>query len=180
MKIGITGHTAGIGLALFDHLKLNHKVYGYSRSNGYALPENIERIISESLNFDVFINNAYNYVDGEYDNSQIDLLKMLSDHWQKSPQKTIINISSRSPDFNNMQARYDVMKRHLDETSKQISLNDAIQCKIINLKPGIVDTKSQKNSTKLKLKIEDVISIVDFCLSLPSNINVYSLSFQKH
>jgi len=179
MKIGITGHTSGIGLALFDHLKKNHEVYGYSRSNGYALPESIERITSKSKDFDVFINNAFNYVDGKYDYSQIDLLTKLAGQWKSEFQKTIINISSRSPDYN-MQASYDVMKRQLDETSKQFSLDNTIQCKIINLKPGCVDTESQRKVIKPKLKVENVISIVDFCLSLPPDINVYSLSFQKH
>ena len=37
MKIAITGHTKGIGQAIYDLLGQEHDVIGYSRSNGYNI-----------------------------------------------------------------------------------------------------------------------------------------------
>ena len=42
MKIAITGHTKGIGKALYDNLSQQHEVEGYSRSNGFDISNNID------------------------------------------------------------------------------------------------------------------------------------------
>ena len=56
MKIALTGHTSGIGKALYDILSQEHEVVCFSRSNGYDIQEDsaIERIVQESLDCDVF------------------------------------------------------------------------------------------------------------------------------
>ena len=60
MKVAITGHTKGIGRAIAD-LYYTDEVVGFSRSNGYdiSVEESISRIITESLECDIFVNNAY-------------------------------------------------------------------------------------------------------------------------
>lgn len=58
MKIGITGHTSGIGQTLYEYFKETHEVIGFSRSNGYDIDTDSEKIIKEVSNFDLFINNA--------------------------------------------------------------------------------------------------------------------------
>mgnify|MGYP001626557762 CR=1 FL=1 len=47
MKIALTGHTSGIGKALYDILSQEHDVVCFSRSNGYDIKEDdtIERIV---------------------------------------------------------------------------------------------------------------------------------------
>ena len=55
MKIAITGHTKGIGLAIYDLLGQEHNVFGYSRTNGYNI-NNPEKIFEEAKDFDIFIN----------------------------------------------------------------------------------------------------------------------------
>jgi hypothetical protein len=60
MKIGITGHTSGIGLSLFKKYKdLDFSVVGFSRSSGHDIGN--KEVRNEILNqpFDLFINNAY-------------------------------------------------------------------------------------------------------------------------
>ena len=60
MKIGITGHTSGIGLSLFTKYKdLDFNVVGFSRSSGHDIgsKEVRDKILNQS--FDLFINNAY-------------------------------------------------------------------------------------------------------------------------
>ena len=55
----ITGHTSGLGLALFEHFKnKGWDVEGYSRSNGYDLTD-VESLLDKIYGADLFINNAY-------------------------------------------------------------------------------------------------------------------------
>ena len=39
MRIGITGHSDSLGKGLYDFLKKNHEVFGFSRSNGYDIKQ---------------------------------------------------------------------------------------------------------------------------------------------
>ena len=73
MKIALTGHTSGIGKALYDILSKDHEVVCFSRSNGYNIQDDKikELIVQESLQCDVFINNAY------YEMAQVDILNKL-------------------------------------------------------------------------------------------------------
>ena len=58
MKIAITGHTQGIGKRAYD--RLCPDIIGFSRSNGYDITNSGDqkRIIEESKDCDIFINNA--------------------------------------------------------------------------------------------------------------------------
>ncbi len=60
MRVAITGHTGGIGLAFFNYFtSKGHEVVGFSRSNGFPLPLSFSKIVSEVQDFDLFINNAH-------------------------------------------------------------------------------------------------------------------------
>ena len=91
MKIGITGHSKGIGKAIADLLtSQGHTVIGFSRSNGYNIRDTAIRklVVEQSADCDVFINNAYSY------GAQTELLKKLIPLW-KGTDKLIINIGSK-------------------------------------------------------------------------------------
>lgn len=91
MKYAITGHSTGIGEALFQHLSPN--CIGFSLSTGYNIEkrEDRKRIIKESGDCDVFINNApANF-------GQSELLLDLWKEW-KDQNKIIINVGSRIAD----------------------------------------------------------------------------------
>jgi len=92
-KIAITGHTEGIGKAIADHLGLNYQIVGFSRSNGYDISkqEDLDRIVAESLDCEIFINNAY-YFD------QQTVLAGMWDTAHKDKKDFIINISSLAAD----------------------------------------------------------------------------------
>lgn len=60
-KIIITGHTSGVGKAIYD--KFNeiscHTIVGMSRSNGYDIEKDFDKIVDEATGAELFINNAY-------------------------------------------------------------------------------------------------------------------------
>lgn len=59
MKCLITGHTSGIGKALYTAFSsAGFEVTGVSRSNGYDLVERYQDIVALAENCDLFINNA--------------------------------------------------------------------------------------------------------------------------
>ncbi len=89
MKIGITGHSKGLGKALFESLAIEHDVVGFSRTNGYDIksPFDRKKIVKESKDLDVFINLVHNYF------HQTDMLYEMHKSWTDQ-NKFIINISS--------------------------------------------------------------------------------------
>ena len=96
MKIALTGHSKGLGQALFEFLSQKHEVTGFSRSNGYDIksPFDRKKIIKESKDCDIFINLVHNYY------HQTDLLLELHKSW-KGLQKYIINIGTSAVDDEN-------------------------------------------------------------------------------
>lgn len=86
MKYAITGHTQGIGKAVFNTLK---DAKGFSRSNGFDINNSVsrKRIIDEIKDCDVFINNAHSNF------SQTSMLLDVFHSWMNTD-KTIINVGS--------------------------------------------------------------------------------------
>ena len=54
-KTVITGHTYGIGKVLCEH----YNAVGLSRSNGYDIDKDFDRVVEQIQGADLFINNAY-------------------------------------------------------------------------------------------------------------------------
>ena len=122
MTIALTGHSKGLGKALFD--KLNGKfpfyqILGFSRSNGYDIknPNDRKKIINEIEDFDVFINLVHNYY------HQTDILFELHQKWQ-GQNKKIINVSTSVVDddefglSNYSLLEYKLQKTNLENMSK--------------------------------------------------------------
>ena len=60
MEIVITGHTSGIGKALYDHFINNgDNVIGLSRTNGYDIEHDFDNVVTSIAGCNLFINNAY-------------------------------------------------------------------------------------------------------------------------
>jgi nucleoside-diphosphate-sugar epimerase len=74
-KIIITGHTSGIGKAIYDKFTevSCREIVGMSRSNGYDIKSNFDKIVEESTGAEIFINNAYR------DGQQLELFNALKD-----------------------------------------------------------------------------------------------------
>jgi hypothetical protein len=60
-RIVITGHTRGLGKAIYDKFTevSCREIVGMSRSNGYDIDKDFDRIVEESTGAELFINNAY-------------------------------------------------------------------------------------------------------------------------
>lgn len=60
-KIVITGHTSGLGKAIYDKFTevSCHEIVGLSRSNGYNIETDFEKVVEQAAGAELFINNAY-------------------------------------------------------------------------------------------------------------------------
>jgi len=90
VKIAVTGHTSGIGLAIKNFMiAQGHDVRGFSRTNGYDISKDgtLEQIVDECKDVDIFFNNAY------FDFQQTKLLYSLYQSW-KDQRRTIVNIGT--------------------------------------------------------------------------------------
>jgi NAD(P)-dependent dehydrogenase (short-subunit alcohol dehydrogenase family) len=173
MKIAITGHTSGIGLALFEHFQTNHTCIGFSRSNGYNIsnPADRARILLESLDADVFINNAYN----NWDNSQFLMLEKVASQWA-GRDKLIINSASIITDsrrpINDPAEKYVQTKMLLDNFTKDYRGLPYIS----NLKFGWVDTPRVAKVDEKKMPVEKVVKLVDFVIQNKGMLYIKSLT----
>lgn len=138
MKIIVTGHTKGIGKALAGTFsKYGHEIVGYSKSTGHdiSLKEIREKIVQESFDADIFINNAYDVV------GQTELLKDMISSWETAYNKQIINISSKLVFLEN-----DVpeLKEYFEQKKIQNEICTSRQTiahpKVLNILAGRVDT----------------------------------------
>ena len=154
MKVFITGHTSGIGLATFELLKeQGYDVIGGSRRTGFDISD--ERFYPQIFDCDVFINNAY------HKTGQLNILEAVYNEWQNKS-KTIINIGSWGKD--NQQGRplsrlnYNVAKKALETYSFWIAENDLV-CRSMVYNPGFVDTPLARKGCEgwPKEKIEEVL-----------------------
>ena len=189
MKIAITGHTSGIGKALFDVLNTEHEVFGFSRSNGYdiSVMQNINKIISQCSDADVFINNAYH----NHTLAQVDIFEKLLTLWNANSNKTIININTKAiySEPNNKDA-YVKFKKVLKSAAVQAIRDNNRKCRIINVNPGYVKTARTFNAEDNQyygmikdvptpmnmLEADKIAEIVKWCLEQPQGIEIGEIS----
>ena len=102
MKYAVTGHTSGIGKALFD--RLNPNCVGFSKSTGYDITKKEDRknIIKHAKDCDFFINNASDGL------GQTLLLIDAFNEW-KNTDKIIINVGSRIAEFSSAVKMYNLL-----------------------------------------------------------------------
>ena len=167
MKVAVTGHTSGIGKYIYDYFTaLGHEVVGFSRSNGYNIADESARnnILDLAKDFDIFVNNAY----VNFDDSQERMLRQIADKW-KNTNKTIINISSRHTLITD---KYGTTKRNLDIACAAY-MNSSVR--LVNLKPGLIDTPRVTHMTGNKMQLSDLGPILNFVLN--STFKTHSFCF---
>ena len=169
-KIGITGHTNGLGKAIHDRYQPN--VVGFSRRNGFdiSIKEDRKRIIESSMDLDIFINNAYS------DMHQVDLLYEIFDAW-KDRDAIILNISSNSSDgIKKMRHPYAVYKSALDKASEQLS-RLSNNCRVFNIRPGYMDTPRVAHvMDEPKIGMVQMLSVVDFMVNAHPDVDALNIT----
>lgn len=169
MKVVITGHTRGIGKAIYEYFKKDSKniLIGFSKSTFCDISKEIDRqiILKELIDTDIFVNNAYN----NDDDSQNILLEKCFKLW-KTKKKIIINVSSIASNW--PINKYAIFKYKQDKFCQK---NVYEYPRIINLRPGYVDTDMVRNKDRVKMVCEDVVTVLDYVLK--SNINIHDITF---
>jgi NAD(P)-dependent dehydrogenase (short-subunit alcohol dehydrogenase family) len=155
MKVAITGHTRGIGKSLS---KIFPDFLGFSRSNGYDINDPVarQRILAESIDCDVFVNNAHCDFGQQY---------LLYDFWEawQSKNKIIVNIGSRAADYvyhrEYPHYKYSIQKLALEGASKYMT-HCLRPCKVICVKPGYVDTEGVRDKPGNKMDPDDLATFI--------------------
>lgn len=182
MKVAITGHTNGIGLGLYNYFVENkHEVIGFSRTNGYTMPEANERILEQIVDCDIFINNSEPIL------SQAFFMKKLWPLWWDK-EKTIIVIGSvlskivtEIPEFGKAQ----LDKKILDFECRKITydMREGRKCVITSIHPSFVKTnlhsefKVPDAPEEVTLSVQEVVDIVDMTLKSP--VAIEEIVFRK-
>lgn len=158
MKVGITGHTQGLGKYLFEHFEnLGHYCEGFSRSNGYEIKENFDQILDHIKDFDLFINNAH----------QGDVQSKFLDHL-KNNKINIVSIGSTSSLFyQEKKEQYTGWKlSYLEEKKKLLDIHTSAcyQSKgsILLLNVDSLENHPTKSSESIKFKV--ISDTIDFWL----------------
>lgn len=161
--VAITGHTKGIGLALAKKFESQgYDIIGLSRSNGYDISVDQDRIIEQSKDADIFINNAHHLT------GQIELLKSITDQWQGTD-KLIINLSSKGafvPD--GFRDQYCQAKLEQNEFVKSRILTDSPR--IMNIVVGLVETELSKQWNHKKIVPEDLAKLIYDLTTSPMSV----------
>lgn len=170
MKIAITGHTKGIGKALADKFSVDYTVVGYSRSNGYDISneEIRKKIVEESKDCSVFVNNAYDPI------GQTDLLKRIIDA-SESTDRLIINISSKLAYFPKG-SPFDNYTR-VKEEQNNIIANRFLKGspRVLNVITGLVDTDMAKVFVAPKIKLDDFSNLIYMLVQFQTSIAVQEI-----
>lgn len=174
MKIGITGHSRGLGQSLASVISKNHQVVGFSRTNGYNLTD-VSKIVDHAAHCDVFINNAYH----EY--FQCDLLSKMFQLWKDDETKQIVSIGSTVTDYPRIEKELDHMpwpyrdhKIGLQRLFRNL-IKQPHKCKMLLVTPGAIDTDMIAHLPGIKMNPQSVADIIVKTLECPliKEITIY-------
>lgn len=178
MKVAITGHTSGIGLAIARAFRARgDEVVGLSRSTGYDLSERRDEVVKAAASCDIFVNNRHQY----NDDTQLQLLFRVADAWN-GRDKTIINLGSRAGECYLLGRLdpYAVYKHALDAACQQLFNLPDQRPRVVNIRPGWVDTDSVTGRQVPKLSPDDVANVVMWVVNQPSHVYISSVTMARH
>ena len=178
MKIAITGHTSGIGKGILEYYSGEHEVIGFSLENGYNIND-YSRILEETKDCDIFINNAYSH----YTQSEI------VSEWAKvhsNDKHLIISTSSIAAEpLLEIEKMFPHLKPYGDEkyainkASWNVNHSESL-CKSSVIMPGVVETSfynpydtEEQNGVELYnrvmetnsiITVDDLVKTIDFII----------------
>lgn len=157
MRIACTGHTQGIGKAVFQQLQgKGHDVMGFSKSTGFDIVDPVarQRLIMAVDGCDCFINNAYAPL------AQTRLLQEMIAAWQNT-NKIILNIGSIAAFLKQHQL---LDQQYIQDKTQQYEIcnrcifqDDPV---VINVMPGLVDTEMSQRFQQKKLDASTVANVI--------------------
>lgn len=162
MKCVITGHTSGVGRHLFEYFtSKGWRVVGMSRSNGYDISKDIDKVIQDSIGADLFINNA------SCGSSQLELLRNLS-----TVIPNIVTMGSAGTEFTNIWGKqYTLDKKELEEKFKLISMNTDVT-HLLLIKLSFAETtysreKQNRLGSDFTISYNEIARTIEFWLDNP-------------
>lgn len=162
MRCLVTGHTKGIGLAIYQGLVAQgFSVDGISRGTNYDISTEYSLILSQAVNYDLVVNNAYH---PEY---QIKLLEDLA-----GKVKNIISIGSVAGYYSEIVTKkhqYTASKKKLIELNKRLSYQPNSNLLLINV--GLAENASADFGCSYQ-------DIVDTCLFWIKHPNIHQIDFK--
>jgi hypothetical protein len=186
MKYMITGGNRGLGLKLTEHYQGD----SYSRSTtGHDIIKNRKELAELSLNYDVFVNNAF---DGPFqetwaDFGQVKLLFEVANLWkQHGKSGWIINIGSSGsedvvapePSWETYRVNKVALKHHSLQWTRAFK-TDKVPFKTSLITVDRLDTelsRSRDTWTGNGVDLGDVVQMIDLCTSSQSNTCIGEIS----
>jgi hypothetical protein len=162
MKVVITGHTYGIGKALYDSFKsAEWEVVGLSRSNGYDIDADFDQVVEVATGADLFINNAYR------DKQQTKLV-----HALKNKVKKMIVMGSVSRLYPELiHTDYVQDKQELAEACRLISIDpasiDILHLDLSFIEQPIPNDDPTAFTSDYVIKFDEILSAIDFWTANP-------------
>lgn len=187
MKVLVTGGNRGLGLTIVDQLNAD----SISRTDGSDITKDVITIAKQSLDYDVFVNNAF---DGppqeEWANfGQVQLLLEVYKQW-KAAGKTgwIFNIGSigertivaPEPSFET----YRIAKSALAYASRQCTAafkGDIVKFKTTLITPDRLDTelsRSRASWTGNGINCNDIVDFIKYTTGISSNSVIEEIILQ--
>ena len=162
MKVVITGHTYGIGKALYDSFKsAEWEVVGLSRSNGYDIDADFDRVVEAATGADLFINNAYR------DKQQTRLVHALKDKVAKMV--VMGSVSRHYPELIHTDYVHD--KQELAEACRLISIDpngiDILHLDLSFIEQSIPHNDPTTFTSDYVIKFDEIINAIDFWTTNP-------------
>ena len=186
-KIAIIGHTKGIGKAISVlYSTKNYKVVGLSRSNGYDIAKDQEKIMEQIKDCNLVVINAH------AGRGQLTLLKRIYGRHTFDDMKVAVITSTsgtdEGEDFNEFQVWNKFEYVQYCETKKELiayisELQEELFSKplsVYDICPDVVDTDMTKGlwDDLPKLEAKEVADAVRYCFE--STFNVNKIVIQKN
>jgi short-subunit dehydrogenase len=179
-KIAIVGHTRGIGKAIADlYKKKKYEVIGMSRSNGFDIIHDQEKIIENIEGCHLVVLNAH------ADRGQLNLLKRIYGLYAFDKMKVAVITSTsgldEEPDYNQFQiwdkfkyVQYCEIKKELIEYIEELQQELISKpLSVYDVCPDVVDTDMIKGLWQdlPKLSAHEVADAVRYCFESTYNVN---------
>lgn len=160
MKVAITGHTQGLGKKLYEYfIERGDEVIGISRTTGYDISKDIDKIVEISSSCDLFINNTYK------ENYQLEILKKIENNV-----KNIIVCGSTSRMYTEIiTSDYAKHKQKLAEACRLISIKPKGP-NVLHLDMSYIfnpESDLQSDDDTYYHTTDDVVKCVEFWLENP-------------